>query len=333
MALVVSKRLYRFSPPRQRKAQIRGYSSMKGRSFVSFQDFSAEEIRCLLDRSSQLKRIMKEKKVYRPLDGYSMSMFFEQRSTRTRVSTETGIKFLGGNAIFLSSQDIAVDQANVKDFAMVLSGFNDIILARVFEHEKIQKLAHHSRVPVINALSDKLHPLQILADLMTIEETFGKLKGLTVAWVGDGNNVLHSFMEACPKLGMNLRVATPINYSPHGDIQLYAISESKRSGTEIFLTRNPVEAVKGAHVIVTDTWVSMGQESEKVERLKAFEGYQVTSQLLKKADPSWIFMHCLPRKQEEVSDEVFYSDRSVVWNEAENRMYTVMAVTLELLGK
>jgi ornithine carbamoyltransferase len=301
---------------------------------VSLQDFSAEEIRHLLDRSMALKQIMKKKSVYRPLEGYSMSMIFEKRSTRTRVSAETGINYLGGHAIFLSSRDMAVDQKNIRDTALVLSRFNDIILARVFEHEKITQLAKFSRVPIINALSDKSHPLQILADLMTIEEKFGKLKGLTIAWVGDGNNVLHSLMEACPKLGLNLRIATPSGpYAPHLDVQEYSLSQAKIFGTEVFLTNNPVEAVKGAHIVVTDTWISMGQESEKEERMKSFEGYQVTSELTKEADPSWIFMHCLPRKQEEVSDEIFYSDRSVVWDEAENRMYTVMAVTLELLGK
>lgn len=216
---------------------------------------------------------------------------------------------------------------------MALSRFNDIILARVYGHSDILELAQHATVPVINALSDKSHPLQILADLLTIEEKFGKLSGLTVAWVGDGNNVLHSFMEACPKLGMNLRIATPPGYKPDEDIIAYAQKESTNSGTELLLTADPIEAVKGAHIIVTDTWISMGQETEKAERLKAFAGYQVTFELAKQADPGWRFMHCLPRKQEEVNDEVFYSDRSIVWDEAENRMYTVMAVALELLGK
>jgi ornithine carbamoyltransferase len=177
------------------------------------------------------------------------------------------------------------------------------------------------------------HPLQILADLLTVQERFGKLEGLTISWVGDGNNVLHSFMEACPKLGINLRIATPNGYKPNEDITAYALQEATKSGTSVFLTTDPVEAVTGAHVIVTDTWVSMGQESEKAERLQAFAGYQVTFDLAKNADPEWKFMHCLPRKQEEVDDAVFYSDRSIVWDEAENRMYTVMAVALELLGK
>jgi len=313
--------------------KARSSGLMKGRSFVSIKDFSAEEIRQLLDTSIALKKIMKKKLVYRPLEGYSMSMIFEKRSTRTRVSTETGISYLGGHAIFLSSRDMAVDQENVRDTSLVLSRYNDIILARVYEHEKITQLAKNSTVPVINALSDKSHPLQSLADLMTIEEKFGKLKGLTVAWVGDGNNVLHSLMEACPKLGINLRIATPSGYVPHVDVKEYCLSQAKISGTEVLLTNDPVEAVKGAHVVVTDTWVSMGQESEKEERIRSFAGYKVTSELTKDADPEWIFMHCLPRKQEEVSDEIFYSDRSVVWDEAENRMYTVMAVTLELLGK
>jgi len=300
---------------------------------LSLQEYSSDELRILLDRSLQLKDIMKVKRVYRPLEGYSMSMIFEKRSTRTRVSTETGIHYLGGHALFLSSRDIAVDLENVRDTALVLSRFNDIVLARVFEHEKVFQLAKHAKVPVINGLSDKSHPLQILADLMTMEEKFGKLEGLTVAWVGDGNNVLHSLMEACPKLGMNLRIATPHQYAPHQDIQDYCLSQAKISGTEVLLTGKPTEAVKGANVIMTDTWISMGQEAEKDARIKAFAGYQVTNELAKFAHPDWVFMHCLPRKQEEVADEVFYSDKSLVWSEAENRMYTVMAVTLELLGK
>lgn len=234
----------------------------------------------------------------------------------------------------MSSQDIQLGQnESLRDTALALSRFNDIILARVYGHSDIIELAKYATVPVINALSDKSHPLQILADLMTIEEHFGSLSGLTVSWVGDGNNVLHSFMEACPKLGMHLQIATPEGYRPDGDILDYSQQESAKSGTKLLITSDPIEAVKGANVIVTDTWVSMGQEAEKAQRLKDFSGYQVTFELAKHAEPNWRFMHCLPRKQEEVNDEVFYSDRAIIWDEAENRMYTVMAVTLELLGK
>eukprot|EP01127_Copromyxa_protea_P006637 TRINITY_DN16645_c0_g1_i1.p1 TRINITY_DN16645_c0_g1~~TRINITY_DN16645_c0_g1_i1.p1 ORF type:complete len:320 (-),score=87.53 TRINITY_DN16645_c0_g1_i1:72-905(-) len=277
---------------------------------------------------------MKAKEEYRPLVGHSMGMIFQKRSTRTRVSTETGMAYLGGHALFLSSHDIQLGtNENLRDSASVLSRFNDILLARVYGHQDILDLAKYSSVPVINALSDKSHPLQILADLLTIQEQFGSVAGLNIAWVGDGNNVLHSFMEACPKLGINLRIATPNGYNADGDIIEYSKQEASEAGTELLFTANPVEAVAGAHIIVTDTWVSMGQEEEKAERLRAFEGYQVNFELAKHAAPNWRFLHCLPRKQEEVDDEVFYSDRSVVWDEAENRMYTVMAVTLELLGK
>jgi len=308
-------------------------SMIKGRHFKTLQDFSAEEIEYLLDLSIMLKKKMKVKETFRPMEGYSMAMIFQKRSTRTRVSTETGISYLGGHALFLGKDDIQLGKnETLKDTALVLSRFNDLILARVFAHADIEELAEYSESPVINALSDKFHPLQILADFMGIREHFGRLAGLTIAWVGDGNNVLHSIMSAAPKLGMNLRIATPIDYEPMEDVMTYSKNQAKTNGTEFLLTTDPKEAVKGANVIITDTWISMGQDAEKAKRLKAFEGYQVTMNLAKEADKNWIFMHCLPRKQNEVDDEVFYSDKSIVFDEAEKRMYTVMAVSLALLG-
>jgi len=214
----------------------------------------------------------------------------------------------------------------------LLSRFNNILLARVYAHADIVELANEATVPVINALSDKYHPLQILADFQTIQEQFGKLEGLTLAWVGDGNNVLHSIMVAGPKVGLNLRIATPAGYKPDSDVVEYAKEQATENNTSLILTTDPEEAVIGAHIIVTDTWVSMGQDSEAQTRINDFEGYQITMDMLQSADPNWKFMHCLPRKPNEVDDEVFYSDRSVVWDEAENRMYTVMAASLSLLG-
>jgi ornithine carbamoyltransferase len=306
---------------------------MKGRSLLTLADFTRKEIIDLLDLSDSLKTKMANKEKYEPMQGYSASMIFQKRSTRTRVSTETGIAFLGGHALFLGMDDIQLGKnESLKDTARVLSRFNDIIMARVFGHDTLEELSREGSVPVVNLLSDKYHPLQILADFMTIREQFGSFDGLTLAWVGDGNNVLHSIMVAAAKVGMNLRIATPKGYRPDTDVIAVAQAEAEKAGTTFLLTEDPTEAVKGANIIVTDTWISMGQDDEYEARVKAFDGYQITMQLASNAAENWKFMHCLPRKPHEVDDEVFYSDRSVVWSEAENRMYTVMAVALKLLG-
>jgi len=212
---------------------------------------------------------------------------------------------LGGKGLFLSSDDIQLGvNETLKDTALVLSRFNSIILARVYGHKDIMELGELATVPVINALSDKYHPLQMLADYLTVHEHFGKFEGLTFAWVGDGNNVLHDYMLAAPKLGANIQIATPAGYEPDQDV----VEETKRlaalAGTKVVMTTDPVEAVKGANVVSTDTWISMGQEEESQKRLKAFAGYQVTNKMLENAADKHIFLHCLPRHQDEVHDEV-----------------------------
>lgn len=280
-----------------------------------------------------------------------MSMIFQKRSTRTRVSAETGLTKLGGHPLFLGKLSTAVDLGTVdshsspsagaddiqlgknetlRDTANVLGRYNDIILARVFEHDTIVELCKHSSVPVINGLSDTHHPLQLLADAQTIREAFGTTEGLTIAWVGDGNNILHTFLSSAGPLGYNVRYACPAGYQPDASIVDRSTAAAKAAGVSIFGTHIPEEAVRGADVIVTDTWVSMGQETEAQKRLKDFAGYQVTHELAKRggAKPGWKFLHCLPRKPQEVDDAVFYSDRSLVWQEAENRMWTFMAVAL-----
>ena len=265
-----------------------------------------------------------------------MSMIFQKRSTRTRVSTESGFAQLGGHALFLGSEDIQLGKnESLYDTAKVLSRYNDIILARVYGHSTITELCTHATVPIINALSDMHHPLQGLADLMTLEQYFKRLDGLTIAWVGDGNNILNTFLSGAGKVGYNVRYATPKGYEPPTEIVQQAQKEAKANGVTIFATNDPLEAVKGADAIVTDTWVSMGQEEEYNKRLKDFKGYQVTKDMITKggAKQDWVFLHCLPRKPQEVDDEVFYSPRSLVWNEAENRKWTVMAVALaQILG-
>lgn len=318
-------------------------SAMVGRNFLSIDELSNEELRGLLDLSKKFRDTYgKESKVDpttagKPMTGKSVAMIFQKRSTRTRVSTETGCYLLGGHGLFLGPSDIQLGvNESMKDTALVLSRFNSIILARVFGHKDIVELAEHSTVPVINALSDLHHPLQTLADLMALEDHFGteNIRGKTLAWVGDGNNVLHDLMLGCAKLGMNVRIATPTGYECNGDIMKKTQQLAEENGTaDVFTTTVADEAVKGSDVIVTDTWVSMGQEEEYAKRMKEFEGYEVNSELMSKANDGCAFLHCLPRHPEEVTDEVFYSDASLVFPEAENRMWTVMAVMAAQIGK
>jgi len=241
---------------------------------------------------------------------------------------------LGGHALFLGPSDIQLGvNESMRDTANVLCRFNQLVLARVYGHADIIELAEYSSVPCINALSDLHHPLQTLADLMTLQEHFGSLEGKTLAWVGDGNNVLHDLMLGSAILGMNVNIANPAGYDPDAGILEKTKAFAKETGAKIMQTTVAAEAVEGANVVVTDTWVSMGQEDEYEKRVKEFDGYQVNSDLMKKASPDAVFLHCLPRHTEEVTDEVIYSEQSLVFQEAENRMWTVMAVMAALLGK
>lgn len=251
------------------------------------------------------------------------------------MSTETGMSLLGGHALFLGPSDIQLGvNESMRDTASVLSRFNDIVLARVYKHDDITELAKFSSVPIINALSDLHHPLQTLADLMALQQHFGTdLSGKTVAWVGDGNNVLHDLMLGSLKMGMNVQIATPTGYEPDGDIMAKSAVLAAENGATLTTTTVADEAVTGADVIVTDTWVSMGQEDEYEKRVKEFDGYQVNTDLMNKANDGAVFLHCLPRHVEEVTDEVIYSDASLVFPEAENRMWTVMAVMAAQMGK
>ncbi|CAI5730764.1 unnamed protein product [Hyaloperonospora brassicae] len=312
-------------------------ASLQGQSFLSTMQLDSAQLSGLLAKARELKRVYAgaaHATAPKPLTGESCAMLFQKRSTRTRLSSETGMYLLGGKGIFLSSEDIQLGvNETLRDTAHVLSRFNSLVLARVYAHRDVQELADLASVPVINALSDKFHPLQMLADYLTVYEHFGKIEGLTLAWVGDGNNVLHDYMLAAPKLGAHIRIATPQGFEPDQDV----VDETKRlaalAGTTVVMTTDPVEAVKGAHVVATDTWISMGQEEEAKKRLAAFAGYQVTTKMLEHAAADHVFLHCLPRHQDEVDDEVFYGPRSLVFDEAENRLWTVMAVFASLLGK
>ena len=307
---------------------------LTGRHLLTLKDFSKEEILYLLDLSKKLKADYKKNIRSKPLDGKSLGMIFQKRSTRTRVSTEVGMQFLGGHALFLGKDDIQLGvNETIQDTALVLSRMVDGILARVFGHNTVEELAKYSTVPIINALSDKYHPLQILADLLTIQERFGKLEGLKLVWVGDGNNVCHSLLIGCSKVGIHMTVATPEQYKPTQDVFDYAMEQGKKSGAKIEWTQDPKTAVKEADVIVTDTFVSMGQEADTKQRLQDFKGFQVTMELLRNANKNVVFMHCLPRHEYEVTNEVFYSSHSIVFDEAENRLHTIMAVLDALMTK
>lgn len=314
-------------------------STIEGKNFMCISDLSNDELEGLLQQAMAMKRSWAKSptasRAVQPLKGQSMSMIFQKRSTRTRVSTETGMFMLGGHGLMLGPQDIQLGvNETMKDTAQVLSRFNDIILARVFGHADVVELAAHSSVPVINALSDKYHPLQTLADLMTLKEHWGDdLSGKTLGWVGDGNNIIHDLMTGAIKQGMHVQVATPRGYDCMSDVIATAKALAKENNVKLSFTTDPDEAATGADVLVTDTWVSMGQEEEAAQKKIDFAGYQVNDYLMGLANPKCVFLHCLPRKEEEVTDEIFYSDRSLVFGEAENRMWTVMAVALQQLGK
>ncbi|OCT91701.1 hypothetical protein XELAEV_18014763mg [Xenopus laevis] len=306
---------------------------LKGGNLLTLKNYTAEEIKYLLWVATDLKYRIKQKGEYVPLlQGKSLAMIFEKRSTRTRLSNETGFALLGGHPCFLTTQDIHLGvNESLKDTARVLSGMTDAVLARVYCQTDLDLLAKEAKIPIVNGLSDMYHPIQILADYLTLQEHYGHLNGLTISWIGDGNNVLNSIMMSAAKFGMNLRIATPKGYEPDSAVISAAKQFSKEFGTKLFMTNEPLEAATGANVLVTDTWVSMGQEEEKKKRLKDFNGYQITMQTGKVASPDWTFLHCLPRKPEEVDDAVFYSPKSLVFPEAENRKWTVMAVMVALL--
>ncbi|KAK9727762.1 ornithine carbamoyltransferase [Basidiobolus ranarum] len=325
---------------------------------ITLADLTKEQIHRLLISAAQHKYNVKceDKPSTKPLDGKSVAMIFSKRSTRTRVASETATAYLGGHAMFLGSQDIQMGvNESLLDTAVVVSSMVNGIMARVGAHEEILELAKYSTVPVVNALTDKYHPTQILADLLTLHEVYANdqgdnldasyrahlvhpeetLPGLKVAWVGDANNILHSMMVALPKLGIHLSIATPSKYHPDEDVLEIAKKEAAKSNTKLSFTSSPLEAIREADVIVTDTWVSMGQESEKAQRLEEFAGYQITIDMINKGKPNenWKFLHCLPRKPEEVDDEVFYSKNSLVFEEAENRKWTILAVFEALFAK
>ncbi|CAG5123684.1 unnamed protein product [Candidula unifasciata] len=300
--------------------------SLVGRDFLSLNHFKSEDIKQFLWTAKDLKtRIKDNGEIFQPLVGKSAALVFQKRSTRTRLSAEMGMTKLGGSACFLGPDDIHLGvNESVKDSARVLTSMADVIVARVHGQEVLDELANEARIPVISGLSDFLHPLQILADFMTLQEHFGYLRGLKIAWIGDGNNVLHSLLYGCAKIGIDLNVATPAGYEPDATVTNDALKLAGKTGASFRIGNDPRQAAYRADVIVTDTWVSLGQEQEKQKRLKDFAGFQINRKMLKEAGGSWVFLHCLPRKKEEVTDDIFYGEESLVWQEAENRMWTLM---------
>ena len=299
---------------------------MPKRDFLAIPDFSRAELLQLFEVAARLKR---GKNRERPLVGKTLGMIFAKSSTRTRVSFEVGMYQLGGHALFLSARDIQLGRGEpIRDTARVLSRYLDAIMIRTFAHEDIVELARYATVPVINGLTDLLHPCQVLADLMTIKEQIGGWAGKTVAWVGDGNNMANSWMNAAGSLGFELRLACPEGYEP--DHEIY---ERNAKLTRISITELPEEAVAGAHVVTTDVWASMGQEQEAAVRAQAFQGYVVDEKLMGVADREAIFLHCLPaHRGEEVSEAVLEGPQSRVWDQAENRLHVQKALLLTLMG-
>lgn len=307
---------------------------LKGKDMLSIHDLSVDEVQEILALAKELKAKQKAGVPHEILKGKTLGMIFEKSSTRTRVSFETGMYQLGGQALFLSNRDLQLGRGEpIRDTARVLSRYLDGIMIRTFGHDRVEELAKWADIPVINALTDLLHPCQVLTDLLTIEEYKGKnLKGLKMAYVGDGNNMTNSFLYGCAKVGMTFVAATPEDYRPDDTVFKNALEDAKETGAALSLVTDPKEAVKDADIVVTDTWASMGQEAEHEARKKIFAPYQVNKELLKGADKRVIVMHCLPAyRGEEITEEVLEANADVIFDEAENRLHTqkaIMALTM-----
>lgn len=302
------------------------------KDLLTVKELSAGDIGNILERSAWLKKALKDGVVHQPLKGKSLGMIFEKSSTRTRVSFEVGMYQLGGQALFLSSQDLQMGRGEpVADTARTLSRYLNGIMIRTFAQSMVEELARHATIPVINGLTDLHHPCQALADLFTILEYKKSLKNLRFCYVGDGNNMAHSLIEACVTMGMHVMLACPAGYEPDAAIMREAKVVASKTGSELLLTEDPKKATKNADIVYTDVWASMGQEKEHAQRVKAFAGFQVDEKLMKTAAADAIVMHCLPaHRGEEIAASVIDGPQSVVFDQAENRLHTQKAI-MELL--
>lgn len=302
--------------------------NMKGKDLISINDLTVEEIYQIFDVSKSLKEKRLTGEPHKLLEGKTLGMIFSKPSTRTRISFQTGIYHLGGMGQYYGPNDLQLGKSeNVSDTAQVLSRYLDGIMIRTFSHQDVVDLAKYSSIPVINGLTDLLHPCQVLTDLFTVIEKKRTLRGLKLAYLGDGNNMAHSLLHGCSKVGMDIALATPSNYKPAKEIVENSMANAKYMGSKIEVVEDPVEAVKNADVIYTDVWASMGQESEAAERKQYFMKYQVNPELVKNAKDDYLFMHCLPaHRGDEVVNEVADSENSVIFDEAENRLHVQKAI-------
>ena len=310
-------------------------NSLKGRDLLSLYDLSRQDIDMIFKTAETLKTMQKMGAEYKPLKGKTLGLVFEKSSTRTRVSFEVGIWQLGGYGLFLSKNDLQLGRGEpIKDTARVLSRYLDGIMIRAYRHSEVEELAQYADIPIINGLTDLYHPCQVLADLFTIYEKKKKFSGLKLAFLGDGdNNMSNSLLLGCSKVGMDISVASPMGYQPTDMILKKAQECAKLSGSKITITDDVYEACKGADVLYTDVWTSMGQEEEQEQRKQIFSGYQINSEILKIANEDALVMHCLPaHRGEEITDEVMEGPNSVVFDEAENRLHVQKSIMSLLMG-
>lgn len=301
------------------------------KDFLSILDISKTELEQILSDAKHLKALRKQGVVHDLLRGQSLAMIFEKSSTRTHISFEVGMNELGGHALFLNARDMQIWRGEeIRDTARAASRYVSGIMIRAYKHSTIEEFARFATIPVINGLSDLEHPCQLLADIMTMQEHFGSTNDLNVAWVGDGNNVCNSLILSTVLTGYSVTVATPGGYEPSAEI----VKKARSLGGKVTLVKSPEQAVRDAHVIVTDTWVSMGDDAERDERLKTFSGYTVDAGLMRHASPDARVLHCLPaHRGEEIADEVMEGGQSLVWDEAENRLHAQKALLVRLLKK
>ncbi|EJL46857.1 ornithine carbamoyltransferase [Brevibacillus agri] len=305
----------------------------KGKDFLRVDEFNGDELMELLHLAAHIKQLQKLGQPFQPLQGKTLGMIFDKASTRTRVSFEVGMHQLGGLGMFMSGKELQLGRGEpISDTAKVLSRYVDAIMIRTFSHSYVEELAEHASIPIINGLTDLYHPCQALADMLTIWEHKGKLKGVKLAYVGDGNNVANSLVLAAVLLGLEVRVATPVGYEMDAAIVAKAVEYAKKSGGKMMVTHDPKEAVAGADAVYTDVWTSMGFEEENEVRLKAFANYQVNEQLVAQADRNYLFLHCLPaHRGEEVTAGVIDGPSSVIFDQAENRLHAQKAILAALV--